>query len=1302
MFIDVLYWTKYVACIIGLRLQKRIQHKRFDLYDFEAINEPEKLAVLVPKEERILESPFPEEHLKRAADEIFIYGVNVKSQSLVVRVSRSCNDESEAWIYLKLSDGHWYELEQTKGYQRNFGDKCMSFTCGGLQMYYMNAMRRWRIVYCGMLRERKPNNEKKSVFVKFTFLWSASSDVFDFSCDLDTKVTAEAMARSKWNSLLPPINRVPKVLNFYAQSGVINGIVSIEDEPDIEMYLFGERIRHIGESEYLVGCKFKHILGVVPQSGLVLHLAKASYTNTFHNIQCGYIVHPNSQIYGIQDAAIISRMSGKDESLKSLTATFKGDKQYELEGNFVGDGLHFTSEQGWNGHLEMHEIKFDVDNYRGSGFMLSGEVSKLPDNFDQRKSPKTPSSLRKVRPLTVYFTDEASHSTDLTGGKGSSLGRLTKLSSEIKSEFIVPRGIIVTTAAYDAFLTSEIKEKIENLKNIAYGNTKGNIQEVCKVVQSAIERAYLPDKITKEIEEKLSKLFTGNINHTKVAVRSSATGEDTDQMSAAGQMDTFLGVKGLKEIFTAVKKCWASQFGYVATEYKRQNGQILNSPMAVVIQEMVECEAAGVLFTCDPVTSNPSVSVITGNYGLGESVVSGSEEPDTIVLEKLSHDELRVKSMTVGLKQHRIVLTDATLSEEDGTITEDVPEDQRNQCCIPEKIAIQLGKLSLKIEKYFKSPRDIEWGIKSDTIYILQSRPITTGGSISDHEIKHEFDAPLRCEEDFVTKCNVGEVMPGASSPLGIDVMVKYFSLVGQRKIMKSKQRNNFLQSKYYQSGIVSFYNHVHMSVLDLLTRFDDLDSFEAQSMMMAIFGRLLDYPELKVLLNQRSYKKLKTSIRDKLDFFGNLFFSGWNIEKVKNAVFNYQISAESGKTSKEIFDLNVNCCSDFAESLLIHAICTDMSSLWNMIMFGILAKANGGIDNDVYGDFAKLLASSSNVESADVPAAIQRLAQAIVQDIKGDEFRMLSIEDAQDWLQTSTGLAGYEYRQFMKRHGHRCLKEFDIHTMPWNRDPKSLIKLLQNMSKTCGDVTEKKEEDLSNILPHLSIHLSLKDRLLLKFILPNCRRGVREREACKSNLIKAMDNIKKGYQHLSNAMVAEGYLPDSDLMYFLTIDEIYDVLETRNPRHIARANHRRRLFPYLDSLIFQDISKGRPIPVNEQNEEVEYVADLTMKGIPVSQGTVKGYARIALSLDDASHLKPGEILITYSTDIGWSPYFPFLGGVVTELGGLISHGAVVSREYGLPCVVGLHGATKQFVTGDYVLLDGNKGLLQRVSPPES
>ncbi|GIX97214.1 putative phosphoenolpyruvate synthase, partial [Caerostris darwini] len=232
------------------------------------------------------------------------------------------------------------------------------------------------------------------------------------------------------------------------------------------------------------------------------------------------------------------------------------------------------------------------------------------------------------------------------------------------------------------------------------------------------------------------------------------------------------------------------------------------------------------------------------------------------------------------------------------------------------------------------------------------------------------------------------------------------------------------------------------------------------------------------------------------------------------------------------------------------------------------------------------------------------------------------------------------------------------------------------------SDREEKKVEESPNPMSELKSPLTFKDRLLLKSILPLCRQGVHNRENSKSLMMRVLNEWRKGYRKLAKTMVLEGRIPDEDILFYMTVEDIDELIKTRSPKIISKANHRRRRHPVIDKYIFPELIKGFPIPVNMgKNIVVSDDSNFSMKGIPVSQGSVIGNVRVALDLEEASLLQPGEILVTYSTDIGWSPYFPILGGVVTELGGLISHGAVVSREYGLPCVAGLHGATHQFQT---------------------
>ncbi|XP_054724721.1 uncharacterized protein LOC129234812 [Uloborus diversus] len=774
---------------------------------------------------------------------------------------------------------------------------------------------------------------------------------------------------------------------------------------------------------------------------------------------------------------------------------------------------------------------------------LRRDVTKVP----VRDFGSQAISCPEITPLIVNFHDEVSYFPELSGGKGSSLGKLIKLSKEEKT-FIVPKGIIITTAAYSEFLNQEIEKEIQNLEDVIYGKVVGDVEETCDKVISVISRTTLPHKICREIESHLNVVFDGHHHHHKFAVRSSATSEDTEMMSAAGQMDSFLGVHGLKEVFSAIKKCWASQFSYVAVEYKRHNGQLLNCPMAVIVQDMVACEVAGVLFTCDPVTSNPSIITITGNYGLGESVVSGLEEPDTFFLHRSMADEITLKSLTIGAKNHRIVMQDVG-----GVVREDVPEEERNHCCLSNEMAEKLARIAIKIEKYYKSPRDIEWGIENGNIYVLQSRPVTNRSGEMDFEIKHEFDAPMRCEREYFSVCNIGEVLTGATTPLSIDLWFKYFRTTLTKVAETKKQVNTLLPHRYFESGCVSFYNHMMISVIDVISRMHSHTSLRSQGITIGIFGKLLEDEEIFLAADERYKKKSGRSLKSYYHFLKDLFFAPYGEKLLRKYLERDFFSADFCTTSEEIFSAILSSCSVFDEALDIHVSSTEGSSAWNMFLFTLLGNAKGGYDTDVYSDFARLLSVSKNVESADVPSTMQNLAHLVLLEMTSDEFKAMPLEKALAWFQKSTSEAGIQFRQFLKRHGHRCLKEFDMQSKSWAMDPKPLVQFLQNLSGTCESPKEKKDDDIEKILSELQVPLDFRRRCLIKFLLPHCRRAVGERERCKSLLIKAFDNWRKGFRTLSRLMVFEGRIPDADLIYFLTIDEIKDLLRTRSPKLIQR-----------------------------------------------------------------------------------------------------------------------------------------------------
>ncbi|XP_055939046.1 uncharacterized protein LOC129968808 [Argiope bruennichi] len=1289
----IIYWIKWYIAYFAIRFYSAFQPKRFDDYDIFAAGDPVKVGYVVPESEKEIESPFPESHLQEKADEVIFYGTNSNSECLLVRIARGPNQMADAWVHLKMADGKTYSLTETTGYQQPREGSDRTFSCGKLQMYYLSPMRKWRIFYCGMLKETS-GEKNREVFIKFSFQWKASSDVYDLRLNSNPEGFASSMARSGWKALfVPPIKKFIETFNLYCQTGTVSGTVSVEDGPEYEMYLFGEKIRNLGKDEHLAGCKFTAILGNIPSSGFRFHLLNESAPYIFNNLPAGFVVNPEGTLQPVKEVEINMKPMCCGENTTSFKAHFLADEDYRIFGH-ISEPIVLYSGQGWSGFVELSFIEFSIGCKKGAGIFMTGEVYEGPSRMI--KTEPIP-SLPEFIPLTVQFTDDTSQFGEISGGKGSSLGKLTRLSEKEKL-FIVPEGIVVTTAAYKEFLTPEILKAVKDLENIAYGKESGDLKEICREVSAIVEKTLLPNKICLSIKEDLQDIFGDEVHLRKFAVRSSATGEDTAAMSAAGQMDTFLGIQGLEEIFKAVKKCWASQFGHIAIEYKRRYGQELNSPMAVVIQEMVACEVSGVMFTCDPVTNNPSVITITANYGLGETVVSGSVEPDTFVLRRNDRNKLELESVLIGKKQQKIIMQDSG-----GVVIEDIDENSRTDSCLSRETAECLGKIGIKIEKYYRSSRDIEWGISNNKIYILQSRPVTNVSAETENEILHEFDPPLRREKEFFSTANVGEVLPEPISPLGIEIALKFWCNFFRRNALERGLGDHLFQTKYFQTGFYIFHNRMMTSVTEMISRYG-VDTPNAKAFMISWFGRILEDPELLSQAKDCMPKKGVTlPLRTRLLQYRDLYFFDFGMDKLRKKIESYHLDFMNQKTAKDTFRALLHSCSDLDDAAVKHMECTDSSSNWNMEMFNILWKAKGSFDTDVYSDFATLLATSSNVESANVPHAMQEVADQITKDIGHEKFKSMSVEEAENWLQTTNMKSGKLFHQFLKRHGHRCLQEFDIHSITWRMNPQLLVRMLQSLVGTSKE-SDKKEKNLDEVFSELHVPLSFMAKLLLRFVLPMCRRGVRARENSKSITIKAFDHWRQGYRRLGKLMVSEGRLPDEDLLFFLTLDEIQELLNTRSPTLISKANQRRKVFPKLHKLRFPEITKGLPKPFNDEDgsaDTYEFMADLTMKGIPVSQGVAKGYARIAKTLEEASSLKAGEILITYSTDIGWSPYFPIIAGVVTEVGGLISHGAVVSREYGLPCVVGLEGAIKRFRTGDYVLLDGKKGILQRLPQPE-
>ncbi|GFU80648.1 hypothetical protein TNCV_1549151 [Trichonephila clavipes] len=276
-----------------------------------------------------------------------------------------------------------------------------------------------------------------------------------------------------------------------------------------------------------------------------------------------------------------------------------------------------------------------------------------------------------------------------------------------------------------------------------------------------------------------------------------------------------------------------------------------------------------------------------------------------------------------------------------GTVTENLDENSRNESCISRKTALRLGKLCISIEKYYKTSCDIEWGILNEEIYILQSRPVTTAAAETDSEIKHEFDAPLQCENEYFTVANVGEVLPGATSTLTIDLVTKFFSNILKRQSAEKGLVDNLFKSKYFLTGFFPFCNHLMITVAGMMNRYG-FDTPRSKGFMISIYGRILDDPDLLEYARSKMVDEFKETFKSQFMYYKELLTFDFGYERIRNKIHNYHLDFLNYKTAEETFEAILKSCSDFDDAGRMHIDCSESSSNWNMYMFTILCQAKG------------------------------------------------------------------------------------------------------------------------------------------------------------------------------------------------------------------------------------------------------------------------------------------------------------------------------------------------------------------------
>ena len=725
-----------------------------------------------------------------------------------------------------------------------------------------------------------------------------------------------------------------------------------------------------------------------------------------------------------------------------------------------------------------------------------------------------------------------------------------------------------------------------------------------------------------------------------VAVRSSALGEDGSDASFAGQYDTVLNVRGTQHLRESIAHCVASAAHERARSYQQDHAGGSAITMNVVVQAMVNARVAGVVFTADPVSARRDLLVIDAVAGLGEALVSGEATPDHYAVHRSGE-----------IVRRQLTGTEALLSDSDITL-----------------IATQ-ARAAAASEGH---PLDLEWAIDEDgTLYWLQARPITT---LPAH--LNEFDTVLPRPGDVLTISNISEMMPGAVCPLtgsftgwGIDYGLQHMQVaVGARPgIVKDWQVTAWA------------YGHLFLNLSGNVVMSSAVLGSTVEQTAQSLCGRLV--PELKPFPPQALWRRVLNTAK----LLRYCLRAPTVVEQFARELQEFRIDEKPDSVS--MCEELVGKSAFFDHAMAVHIQSSALSGFLCSIVENMVSGRSNDSTQQEQGETVRLLAGASGVESAVMLEELDKLIDRIAAHPDAQQrFQQASIADALAWLSGAPDIAP-AYAAFLRTNGHRGYRELCMRDPAWRDEPAPLIQSMQ-AAVHARLVTGGHAPLQTHTIDWPSLSRGLR------WVLPKAHDAIRRREQTKSQLVEVAHRFKRGFYHLGQLLQSQGALPDADLVNFFSVAELPEFVAAPSAEAVANAVARREALAYQQRFEFPEISVGIPAPLEARTIDN---SDGVLHGRSASRGVVEGIARVAHTLAEAAQLQPGEILITPITDIGWTPYFSLIGGLVTDLGSAVSHGAVIAREYGLPCVVNTRGGTRFFVTGDRIRLDGDQGRVERL-----
>jgi pyruvate,water dikinase len=852
----------------------------------------------------------------------------------------------------------------------------------------------------------------------------------------------------------------------------------------------------------------------------------------------------------------------------------------------------------------------------------------------------------------------------VVGGKGAHLGDLSGIDG-----VHVPTGFCVTTDAFAAVTgdVPSIDERLDLLAGVDPDDHEA-IRGLSTALRHAVEESPVPDGVATAITDGLARFGDGGA----YAVRSSATAEDTPTTSFAGLHDTYLNVVGPAAVLAHVRRCWASLFTERAVSYRIRNGidhRLVR--MAVVVQQMVVPEASGVVFTADPVTSDRTVTCVEATFGLGEALVSGRATPDTYRVR-----DGQVTSRSIATKPLAVLAATAGGTEEAA-----VPPARRERPALTDAQVLALERLGRRIEAHAACPQDIEWCQAGGEFHVVQSRPITT-----------LFPVPVTGDGEHHVFVSVGhnQMMTDAMRPLGISFWLlttpRPMFVAGGRLFVDVARQ---LGSPVSRAGLLDVMGKGDPLVRDaletVLERDDFVRSFPDEGPAGAPPGAadggapnpLETDPAIVAELIAGTQASIGALRRDVAGLSGP-------------ALIGF-IRADLQELRRILFDPR-------GHQVFLSA----MEATWwlNERLEAWLGEKNAA--DTLAQSVPDNVTSEMGLALLDVADAIRPYPEVVefLQHVGEDQDVLEGLADLEDGQAASDAL-----RAFLDRYGMRCVGEIDITRPRWSERPTALVPVIlgnvRNFEPGAGarrfeqglQEARRKERDVLARVAVLPDGVRKAEEVKRK--IDRVRTFIGYREYPKYGMVSRYFIYKQALLGEARRLVAAQVLREPEDIFSLTFDELGDVVRTHQVDE-QLIDRRREEFASYRTLTPPRVmtSDGEVVTGSYRREGAPPGA---LVGLPVSAGIVEGRARVLGDMSEAD-LESGDILVTAFTDPSWTPAFVAIAGLVTEVGGVMTHGAVIAREYGLPAVVGVERATRLIHDGQRIRVDGTHGSVEILS----